>query len=153
MGPSVAVSFTPVTVTVCGTFQFPGVNIRLAGETVPSPVFELARGIVTFPEGSVFSWTVKVAVVPFSLVWPETSVTENPAESPSAMLTVAADGLITVYVGAAGVSVTTTVTVGSATKSSITVTGITAVDCPAGIVTDPGSAWYCTPGVAVPPTV
>jgi hypothetical protein len=153
IGPSVTVSFTPVTVAVCATFQFAAVKVKLAGATVPSPVFELARGIVTLAVGWLVSFTVNVADVRFSLVCPEIADTVNPATSLSAMFTVAVDGLITVYVGAAGVKVTITVWVGSTMKSSITVTGISAEACPAGIVTDPDSAVYLAPGVAVPPTV
>ena len=41
MSPSSTKSSTPVTVTVCGTFQFAAVNVNEAAETVPSVVSEL----------------------------------------------------------------------------------------------------------------
>ena len=37
-------SLTPVTVTVCAVLQFAVVNVRLAGNAVPSAPFELATG-------------------------------------------------------------------------------------------------------------
>ena len=41
--PSASASFTPVTVTVCGLFQFAVVNVSVAGPTVASLVSPLAR--------------------------------------------------------------------------------------------------------------
>ena len=140
-------------VTVWFTFQLPVVKVRLEGATVPSAVLLLASGIVTSAPGLLVSRTVNVAEVRFSLVWPEIAETTKFAASSSAMLTVATDGLITVYVGAAGVSVTMTVWVGSTVKLSITVTAIAADACPIGIVTDPESVAYLAPGTAVPETV
>src|SRR6185295_14524503 len=106
MFPSVSASFTPVTVTVWFTFQFKLVNVSVtlaagvgnaADETSPSPVFVLVTGTVT-----------NVAGVPLSFVCPEIVETMKLAASLSVIVTVAADGLITQYVGTAGVSVTIT---------------------------------------------
>ena len=36
--PSIILSSTPVTVTVCAVFQLPFVNVNVAGETAASPV-------------------------------------------------------------------------------------------------------------------
>ena len=51
-----------MTVTVCATFQFAVVKVRLAGLTVPSVVSLELRAIVTSAVGWVLSTTVKVAV-------------------------------------------------------------------------------------------
>ena len=59
---------TPVTVTVCATFQFAVVKVRLAGLTVPSVVSLELSAIVTSAVGCVLSTTVKVAVPPASVV-------------------------------------------------------------------------------------
>ena len=79
---------TPVTVTVCGTFQFALVKVRLAGLTVPSVVSLELRPIVTSAVGCVFSTTVKVAVPPASVVVrPDVGVTVMPAVSLSVLVT------------------------------------------------------------------
>ena len=59
---------TPVTVTVCATFQFAVVKVRLAGLTVPSVVSLELSAIVTSAVGWVLSTTVNVAVPPASVV-------------------------------------------------------------------------------------
>ena len=66
--PSTRKSSTPVTVTVCGVFQLPLVNVTEDGLTVPSAVFELLNPIVTFAVGCDVSTTLKVAVPPASVV-------------------------------------------------------------------------------------
>src|SRR5205823_4264307 len=58
MLPSSTKSSTPVIVTVCATFQFPGVNVNSDVDTVPSAVFELLTGIVTGAVGWLVSTTV-----------------------------------------------------------------------------------------------
>ena len=68
MSPSSNKSLTPVTVTVCGVFQFAFVNVTLAGLTVPSDVSLELSPIVTFAVGCEFSTIVKVAVPPLSVV-------------------------------------------------------------------------------------
>src|SRR6185295_15980126 len=149
MFPSVSASFTPVTVTVWFTFQFALVNVSVtlaagvgnaADETSPSPVFVLVTGTVTFVAGCVDSLTVNVAGVRFSLVGPEIPETMRLAVSLSAIVTVAADGVITQYVGTAGVKVTITVSGPSISPSSITATVMVADDAPGRIVTEPDSA-------------
>src|SRR3982750_1546188 len=74
----------PVIVTVCGTFQLVLLNNRLAGETGPSATLLGERPMVTAfpppPPGLLLSWTVNVAVPPFSVVTrPEVGVTVMPA--------------------------------------------------------------------------
>ena len=49
--PSSTASSTPVTVTVCGAFQFMEVKVTLGGSTVPSDGFELERAMVTVSVG------------------------------------------------------------------------------------------------------
>lgn len=67
--PSPIKSFTPVTVTGCGIFQFVGVKVRVFGLTVPSSVFELVIvGIITFPIGGLRKTTLKEKVEPVSEV-------------------------------------------------------------------------------------
>jgi hypothetical protein len=68
IGPSTTASSTPVTVTVCATFQFALVKTRLAGLTVPSAGLLEVRAMVTFAVGCVLRTTVKVAVPPASFV-------------------------------------------------------------------------------------
>ena len=68
MAPSSTKSSTPVSVTVWAVFQLAELNVRLAGETVPSAVLLDERPIVTFAFGCELSTTVKVAVPPASVV-------------------------------------------------------------------------------------
>ena len=49
--PSIRLSFTPVTVTVCAEFQFPDVNVKVAGDTVASPVSPEVTEITTSEVG------------------------------------------------------------------------------------------------------
>ncbi len=82
MSPSATASSTPVTVTVRATFQLAVVNVRLAGETLPSAGLPLAIGIVTSAVGWLNSLTVKLAVPPASVVTrPATGVTLTPEAS------------------------------------------------------------------------
>ena len=77
-----------MTVTVCGVFQLPLVNVTLDGLTVPSAVFEPLRPIVTFAVGCDVSTTVNVAVPPASVVVsPLVGVTVMPAASLSVLVT------------------------------------------------------------------
>jgi hypothetical protein len=79
---------TPVTVTVCGTFQLPAVNVTLVGDTMPSPASLELRPIVTFAVGWVFSTMVNVAVPPDSVVTkPLVGLTVMPAVSLSVLVT------------------------------------------------------------------
>ena len=79
---------TPVTVTVCATFQLAAVNVTLAGLTVPSVVsFEL-RPIVTSAVGCDRSTIAKVVVpAPSVVIRPVIGVTMMPEVSPSALVT------------------------------------------------------------------
>ena len=62
--PSTRTSSTPVTVTVCGVFQFPLVNVTDDGLTVPSVMSFDESPTVTFAVGCDVSTTVNVAVPP-----------------------------------------------------------------------------------------
>src|SRR5205823_2673928 len=66
MLPSSTASFTPVTVTVFATFQFAGVKITLAGETVPSLASLELSAMVTGAVGWLLRTIVNVAVPPAS---------------------------------------------------------------------------------------
>src|SRR5437879_6187166 len=79
---------TPVTITVCATFQFADVKVSDAGATVPSVGSLDDKGIVTFAVGCVLSTTVKVAAPPASVVTrPATGATVMPAASSSVLVT------------------------------------------------------------------
>ena len=68
--------------TLCAMFQSAAVNVRLAGETVPSAVLLLDTGIITSAVGWLVSRTVKLAVPPPSVVTrPAVGVTVMPAAS------------------------------------------------------------------------
>ena len=64
------VSCTPVTVTVCSVSQFAAVKLKTAGKAVPSLGSWLITATATAADGSVNSFTVKVAVPPASVAWP-----------------------------------------------------------------------------------
>ncbi len=88
MLPSSITSSTPVTVTVCATFQFAVVNVTLAGATVPSVRSFDDNPTVTFAVGCVFKTTVNVAAPPTSVVVsPAGGVTVIPATSLSVFVT------------------------------------------------------------------
>src|SRR6266478_5196516 len=71
-----------LTVTVCATFQFAVVNVRLAGATVPSVRSELVNPTVTLAVGWLVSTAVNVAVPPASVVVsPDVGFTVIPATS------------------------------------------------------------------------
>ena len=77
--PSSTKSSTPVTVTVWGVLQLAGVNVSVAGDTVPSAVLLLLRPMATLAVGWVLRTTVKVAVLPQEAVSrPEVGVTVMP---------------------------------------------------------------------------
>ena len=84
---------TPVTVTVCATFQLTVVKVRVDGLTVPSVTsFEL-RPIVTSAVGCDRSTTAKVVVpAPSVVIRPVIGVTMMPAVSPSALVTATSMG-------------------------------------------------------------
>ena len=93
MSPSSRASLTPVTVTVCATFQLTVVKVRLDGLTVPSVVSSELRPIVTSAVGCVRSLTAKVVVPPaFGRDPPWIGVTMMPAVSPSALVTATSMG-------------------------------------------------------------
>src|SRR5258706_9075336 len=85
-------SSTPVTVTVCATFQFTLVNVTLDGATVPSVRSELVNPTVTFAVGWLVRTTVNVAVPPASVVVrPRDGIHVNPPHSPSAFVVHSSD--------------------------------------------------------------
>src|SRR5881396_1927902 len=92
MLPSTIGSSTPVTVTVCATFQFAVVNVSDTGDTVPSVKSLDDNPIETLAVGWVFRTTVNVAVPPASVVVsPEVGFTVIPATSLSVFVTDTSD--------------------------------------------------------------
>ena len=85
--PSMMLSSTPVTVTVCAVFQLALVKVREL-VTVASPVSELVIVNTTSEVGRPDRTTVKVSVVPVSatLVDPPVSAMVNPATSLSVVV-------------------------------------------------------------------
>ena len=80
MLPSIKLSSTPVTVTVCGVLQLAVVKVRLPVDSVPSLLSEELRAIVTLAVGALSSTTLKLAVPPASVVVrPLVGVTVMPA--------------------------------------------------------------------------
>ena len=80
MLPSTLLSFWPVTVTVCAEFQLLVVNVKLAGEALPSVMSLLVIEMVTLLEGWLFKTIVKFVDVPSSeVVSPEFGDTVMPA--------------------------------------------------------------------------
>src|SRR5260370_1432787 len=72
---------------VWAVFQLAEVNVRLAGDTVPSAVLLDDRPMVTFAVGCELRTTVNVAVPPASVVIkPEVGVTVIPAVSSSLLV-------------------------------------------------------------------
>ncbi len=60
-------SARPVSVTVCGTFQFALVKVRLGTDMLSSVASDTDRGIVTFAEGAVPSTALMTATPPWSV--------------------------------------------------------------------------------------
>ena len=89
-GPSTKLSSAPVVVAAWAVSQLLDVNVNWAGDTVTSPVSELATETTTSDDGWVLSTTVNVSVPPDSVVAvePSDSVTETPGESSSEVVTV-----------------------------------------------------------------
>ena len=86
-------SSTPVTVTVCGTFQSAGVNVRLARATLPSAGLPLARANATSAAGMLASRAVNVAVPPLSVVVrPAAGANSTPTTSLSWFVTLTSAG-------------------------------------------------------------
>ena len=81
--PSSIESSTPVTVTVCGTFQFDDVKTSRVVSGSASSGRSVVMTISTSVAGAVFSTTVNVSLVPDSAtaVPPSDSVTINPSVS------------------------------------------------------------------------
>ena len=65
--PSSNPSLTPVTVTLWGTSQLDGLNVREEVETVPSSVSCETMLNTTFEAGFLFNTTLKESVIPASL--------------------------------------------------------------------------------------
>ncbi len=61
-------SSTPVTVTVCATFQLAAVNVSDVTLIDPSPELLMLTGMTTFAVGWLVSTTLKVAFPPASVV-------------------------------------------------------------------------------------
>src|SRR3569623_2585491 len=94
-------SLTMVTLTVCVTFQFSGVNVTLGGDTVPSVRSLDVCVTVTFAGGCVSSTSVNVAVSPNSETSrPLVGSTVKPAVSLSRFVTETSAGSRPLYAGA-----------------------------------------------------
>ena len=87
MEPSLTLSSTPATDTICAMFQVVDVKIRRVGDTVPSVVSRLSIVTVTFAVGCLVSSTVKVSVVPSSTVRPPATTTGTSRSYSSSALT------------------------------------------------------------------
>ncbi len=82
--PSMAVSSTPVTVTVWALFQFELVNVNWVGDTVTSPVSADVKLMTTSPAGWESRTTENVAVVPDSATDSDVVDNVNPGLSVTA---------------------------------------------------------------------
>ena len=89
-----ALSFTQVTVTVCGVSQLVFVNVRLHGPTIHSFVLLLERSILTSLVGSESSTIVYVDVHQFSVVVDHVELRVYPAVSPKKVKNSPSAGLI-----------------------------------------------------------
>src|SRR5438067_772882 len=99
-------SSTPVTVTVCATFQFAAVNVNEDTLTVPSAVLDEVTVTVTGAVGWLVKTTVKEAFPPASVVTrPEVGDTTMPAVSSSRLVTDTSGGSIAAYSGSAELAV------------------------------------------------
>src|SRR5437016_4077132 len=93
MSPSATASSTPVTVTVCATFQSSAMNVRLDADAVPSVGSLLETGTTTSATGWLVSTTLNVATPPASVVTrPEVGTTVKPATSLSVFVTATSVG-------------------------------------------------------------
>src|ERR1700744_4256461 len=72
---------TPVSVTVCGTFQLPGVNVNTVGETVPSVGSVEAYVIVTLETGATERATLNWVAPPSGTKSVPPGVTVTPGTS------------------------------------------------------------------------
>src|SRR2546430_1107097 len=80
IAPSWIWSSTPVTVTVCGAFQFAAVKVRRDAVAAPSLPSLETTGMTTSAVGWLFKTTVSVALPPASLVTnPAVGATVMPA--------------------------------------------------------------------------
>ena len=86
--PSIILSSTPVTVTVCALSQLPFVNVKFAADTVASPVSPDVTLITTSLSGCASNTTVKVAVVPVSATVAVVVLNVKPAVSSSTVVAV-----------------------------------------------------------------
>ncbi len=124
--PSVRLSSTPVTVTVCAAFQFDDVNVNWAGDTVTSPVSADETLRTTSVAGCASRTAVNVAVDPASVTVALVPDRVKPAVSSSEVVTDTVESATESYASADEASTTDTVTVvvwvPSITLSSMPVT-------------------------------
>src|SRR4051812_41924855 len=86
-GPSATASSMPVIVTVCGAFQFAGVNVSVSVSTLPSVRSLVAIGMTTLLAGCALSATVNIACPPDSVVVrPPVGVITAPGASLSSLV-------------------------------------------------------------------
>ncbi len=130
--PSIRKSFTPFTVSACGTFQLAEVNVSVAGLTAASVPSLLETPKTTFVSGWRASTTVNVCEVPDSLTVSGPPVTVKPATSLSVAVTLtvlSASGSnwsceAASFTATLTVLVTAPSTVGSSTAVTVTVCGV-----------------------------
>ncbi len=87
MSPSTRSSFAPVTVTVCAVFQLAAVKVRVVALRLPSVASRPVRVTVTSAVGWELSLTVKLSVLPLSLVVSVALLRVRPALSLSSLVT------------------------------------------------------------------
>src|SRR5687767_4384145 len=87
-------------VTACSVFQFEGVNVTVAGATVPSVVSAETMSMTTFAVGSLASTMVKFVALPASTTLnPKGGLTMIPAVSSSTFETEMSVGFLALYNG------------------------------------------------------
>ena len=96
--PSETLSSCPTTRTSCSDLQLPELNVRVAGETVPSVSLSELTDTTTFPEeGRLVRRTVKTASPPSSVTEPLTDETTKPADSSSMLESITSAGFRPTY--------------------------------------------------------
>ena len=128
--PSTPKSSAPVTVTVCAVLQFPDVNVRDAGATVPSVRSLDESPIVTFAVGWLSRTTVKAAVPPPSVVVkPDVGITVIPAVSSSVFVTPTSDAFIPLKLPSVLVAAAVTMVYATLPSSTKSFTPVTVAVC------------------------
>ena len=140
MSSSSIASSTPVTVTLCGVFQLAGVKTIEPALRVPSLVALLARFMVTVAVGWLVSATLKLSVLPDSLVTsPLLGVSTTAAVSLSSIVIDCIPGAPSVA-PTGPLSVRISVSASSSIWSSVIVKRALVLSAPAGMVRVPAAS-------------